>query len=128
MRRATLADVAAYAGVSTAAVSYYFRGTKKLSRKLEQKLDEGAKVLQYVPIHSNKKKETSQRIKLINMCVNVENNDDVKSDTYIFCLLNGILECLTEQGYQLAISRIVEDDQKSRELFITGLDHSAGVI
>ncbi|MDR2952545.1 MAG: LacI family transcriptional regulator [Treponema sp.] len=128
MRRATLADVAAYAGVSPAAVSYYFRGTKKLSSKLEEKLNEGAKILNYTPIHGSIKPERARRIKLINMCVNVENNDDVKDDIYIFCLMNGILECLTEQGYQLAMSRIVEDDQKSRELFIAGLDHSAGVI
>ncbi len=127
MKQTTLADLAAYAGVSPATVSYYFRGTKKLSREVEQKLDEGARVLHYVPIHSRKTPKISPQIKFVNMCVIFE-NEDTRDDMYIFCLMNGVIECLAEQGYQLVINQIVEDDPKSRELFISGLEHSAGVI
>jgi len=127
MKSATLADVAAYAGVSPAAVSYYFRGTKKLSRGLEQKLEEGARILRYTPIHSPNKPETAPQIKLITIGVIVENND-TRDDIYIFSMMNGVMDCLAEQGYQLSLNRIIEGDSKTRDLFISGLDHSAGVI
>ncbi|MDR2922114.1 MAG: LacI family transcriptional regulator [Treponema sp.] len=127
MKNATLADVAAYAGVSPAAVSYYFKKTKKLSRNLEQKLEEGARILRYTPIHSPNKPEPAPQIKQVNMCVIVENND-VRDDIYIFSMMNGVMDCLAEHEYQLSFNRLIVGDHKSRELFISGLDHSAGVI
>jgi len=127
MKAATLADVAAYAGVSPAAVSYYFRGTKKLSRSLEKKLEEGARILRYTPIHSPNKPETSRQIKQITMGVIAENND-VRDDIYIFSMMNGVMDCLAEHGYQFSLNRIIEGDNKSRDLFIDGFVYSAGVI
>jgi LacI family transcriptional regulator len=127
MKSATLADVAAYAGVTPAAASYFFRGTKKLSHNLEQKLFEGARVLKYTPLHSLNKPVAALQIKQVNMCIIVE-NDDTRDDVYFFSMMNGVMDCLVENGYQLSLNRLVEGDHKSRDLFISGLDWSTGVI
>ena len=127
MKQSTLADVAAYAGVSTAAVSYYFRGTKKLSRKIEQKLDEGAKVLNYTPIHSRHRPGDAQKARLINICINVESKD-TSDDFYFFNMMNGVMDCLAEHDYQLTISRLVEGKKKTQDIFYSNLGLTSGVI
>ena len=127
MKQATLADLAAYAGVSKAAVSYYFRGTKKLSRELEQKLDEGAKVLNYTPIHDRLKPGEAKKARLINMCINIEKND-TSDDIYFFSMMNGVMDCLAEHSYQLTISRLVEGTQATQNIFYSNLRLTTGVI
>jgi len=127
MKRPTLADVAAYAGVSTATVSYYFRGTKKLSRKLAQKLDEGARVLNYTPIHDRYRPDEAKKARLVNMYINVENND-TNDDFYFFVMMNGVMDCLAEHGYQLTISRLVEGNRKTQDIFYSNLGLTTGVI
>ena len=128
VKQTTLADVAAYAGVTTSTASYYFRGTKKLSRKLEQKLDEGARVLKYIPIHGRHRPVDAQKARLINMCINVENKDNSGDDIYFFNMMNGVMDCIAEHGYQLTISRLVEGKPETEDIFHSNLGLTTGVI
>ena len=127
MKRTTLADIAAYAGVSPAAASYYFRRKKRLSQELERKLEEAAKLMNYTPMHIRNRPQDFPNARLVNMCITIENKD-ISDDIYFLCMMNGALDCLAEQGYQLTVSRLVEGDEASREFFMSGLACSAGVI
>lgn len=125
-KRATLADIAAYAGVSTAAVSYYFRGEKNLSVDVTQKILEAARLYDYTPIHGSYR-EKPKNNRIVNMCLVLENKD-ISEDIYFLGMMNGVTDCLAEQGYHLLVSRLVSGDQTLQELFIAGLSMSAGVI
>jgi DNA-binding LacI/PurR family transcriptional regulator len=83
-----LADVAAYAGVSQASVSYFFRGKKKLSREVERKLLEGAKLLNYTPMHIRNRPESAGSAGLVNMCITLERKD-ISDDLYFLYMMNG---------------------------------------
>jgi len=127
LKQVTLSDVATYAGVSPAAASYYFRGKKRLSQARERKLEEAAAVLNYTPINIRSTPENDRSTRLVNMFITIENEDD-HDDIYFFCLINGALGCLNDNGYQLTINRLVEGDQASKETFFSGLRYTEGAI
>jgi LacI family transcriptional regulator len=126
MKRVTLTDIAVYAGVSTAAVSYYFRGKKNLSGEVTRKIQEAAKLYDYTPIHGEPQGKPKNN-RIVNMCLVLENKD-ISEDIYFLGMMNGVTDCLAEHGYHLLVSRLVSGDRALQDLFIAGLGMSAGVI
>jgi LacI family transcriptional regulator len=126
VKRATLTDIAAYAGVSTAAVSYYFMGKKNLSGEVTRKIQEAAALYNYTPVHGEPRGKAKDN-RIVNMCFVLENKD-ISEDIYFLGMMNGAADCLAEHGYHLLVSRLVSGDRTLRDLFIAGLDMSAGVI
>lgn len=124
MKRAILADIAASAGVTPATVSYYFSGRKKISAPVVEKITEAAKKLNYTPIHAA---PAGRPKRIINMCVSMENGD-LSGDVYHLGLMNGIMNCLVEEGYQLMFSRLVYGDSGSHSHFLKSLELVDGVI
>ena len=124
MKSSTLADIAAFAGVSSAAVSYFFSGKKKFSGETAARILEGAKKFNYTPIHI---KPRAQPNKIINMCISVESRD-ISDGVYYLGLMNGIIDCLSEAGYQLMFSRLVYGDSESHNFFLKSLDMVKGII
>jgi DNA-binding LacI/PurR family transcriptional regulator len=61
------------------------------------------------------------------MCLALENKD-ISEDIYFLGMMNGVTDCLAEHGYQLLVSRLVPGDKTLQDLFIAGLDMTAGVI
>jgi DNA-binding LacI/PurR family transcriptional regulator len=124
VKQATLADIAVSAGVSPAAVSYYFSGRKKISAPVAERIAKAAEKLNYIPIHAGSRGESK---KIINMCVSMENGD-LSDGVYYLGLMNGIMDCLAEEGYQLMFSRLVYGDPKSHEHFLKSLKMTGGII
>jgi DNA-binding LacI/PurR family transcriptional regulator len=124
LKQATLADIAAFAGISSATVSYFFSGRKKISGGTAAKILEGAKKLNYTPIHSPRQ---GSRKQIINMCISMETGN-VGDDIYYLGLMDGIMDCLAEQDYQLMINRMVYGDSKSHSYFLKSLDMVDGII
>ncbi|MDR2629445.1 MAG: LacI family transcriptional regulator [Spirochaetaceae bacterium] len=124
MKQATLADIAASVGVTPATVSYYFSGRKKISAPVAEKITEAVKKLNYTPIHAAPRKGLK---KIINMCVSMENGD-LSDNIYYLGLMNGIMDCLAEDGYQLMFSRLVYGDSKSHSHFLKSLELVDGII
>jgi DNA-binding LacI/PurR family transcriptional regulator len=124
VKQATLADIAAFAGVTPATVSYYFSGRKRVSAPVAEKISEAAKILNYIPIHTGSRREWK---KIITMCVSMENGD-LSDNVYNLGLMNGIMDCLTEAGYQLMFSRLVYGDPESHSHFLKSLEMTAGII
>jgi LacI family transcriptional regulator len=122
-----LADVAKYAGVTSAAASYYFRGKKKLSRELESKLAEAAALYNYKPMHIRSISEANSNIQLINMCCIVENKSAVNDISY-FSMMNGVLDYLLEHNHQLIMNYLIEGDQASNDRFLSSIGLVRGVI
>jgi LacI family transcriptional regulator len=124
LKSTTLADVAAFAGVSSATVSYFFSGKKRISSKTATRIIEGAKKYNYSPIHI---KPHAQPQKIINMCISMENRD-ISDGVYYLGLMNGIMDCLAGAGYQLMLSRLVYGDAESHSFFLKALDIAQGII
>ena len=124
MKQATLADIAASAGVTPATVSYYFSGRKRISAPVAERIVEAAKKLNYTPLHAGPRGESK---KIINMCVSMENRD-LSDGVYYLGLMNGIMDCLAEEGFQLMFSRLVYGDPESHEHFLKSLKMTAGII
>ncbi|MDR2303076.1 MAG: LacI family transcriptional regulator [Treponema sp.] len=124
MKQATLADIAASAGVSPATVSYYFSGRKKISAPVAEKIAEAAKKLNYTPLHAAFRGGAK---KIVNMCVSMENGD-LSDNIYYLGLMNGIMDCLAEDGYQLMFSRLVYGDAESHSHFLKSMEMADGII
>jgi DNA-binding LacI/PurR family transcriptional regulator len=124
VKQATLADIAAFAGVSPATVSYYFSGRKRISTPVAERIIEAAKKLNYTPLHAGPRGRST---KIINMCVSMENKD-LSDNIYYLGLMNGIMDCLAEAGYQLMFSRLVYGDPESHSHFLKSLEMTAGII
>jgi LacI family transcriptional regulator len=124
LKQATLADIAASAGVTPATVSYYFSGRKRISAPVVEKITEAAKKLNYTPIHANSRRGVK---KIVNMCVSMENRD-LSDNIYHLGLMNGIMDCLAEDGYQLMFSRLVYGDAESHSHFLKSLEMADGII
>jgi DNA-binding LacI/PurR family transcriptional regulator len=124
LKQATIADVAAFAGVSSATVSYYFSGRKKISTEAASKIIEGAKKFNYTPLHAHPQGKAK---KIINMCISMESKN-INSDIYYLGLMDGIMDCLGEHGYQMILSRLVSGDPESHNFFIRSLDMADGII
>jgi len=118
MREPTLADVAKYAGVTSAAASYYFRGKKKLSKELENKLEEAAAVLNYTP---------DRNTPLVSMCFIVDDKPAI-DDFYKFYEMNGALEYLVDNDHQLIVNYLIEGDKQSNDRFFSSMNLIKGVI
>lgn len=124
MKQATLADIAASAGVTPATVSYYFSGRKRISAPVVEKITEAAKKLNYTPLHTGPQEGSK---KIINMCVSME-NVDLSGDIYYLGLMNGIMDCLAEAGCHLMFSRLVYGDPESHSHFLKSLEMTGGII
>jgi len=124
LKQTTLADIAAYAGVTPATVSYYFSGKKRISGEVAAKIIEGAEKFNYIPIHA---RQAQGEKKLINMCISLENKN-LSDDIYQLGLMNGIMDCLNEQGYQMMVSRLAYGDSESHRFFLRSLDMADGII
>jgi LacI family transcriptional regulator len=127
LSQTTLADVAKYAGVTSAAASYYFRGKKKLSREMGCKLDEAAAVLNYTPMYIRSMPEVDRNTHLVSMCFIIENRPAI-DDIYYYYEMNGALEYLVDNDHQLIVNYLVEGDQQSNERFFSSLRLVRGVI
>lgn len=125
MKSTTLADIAAYAGVSPATVSYFFSGKKNISDKTAARIVEGAKKFNYKPLHAASRADIP---KIVNMCVSVENKDISEGGVYSLGLMSGIMDCLAGAGYQLIFSRLVYGDAESYNFFLKSLDMTKGII
>lgn len=90
---ATMKEVAALAGVSTASVSYVINGTKKLLPETEQKVREAIRELGYQPLHGAGRKAFP--LKAVGVLV-----EDVRCfpTPDILC---GVAEALENYGHQL---------------------------
>jgi DNA-binding LacI/PurR family transcriptional regulator len=126
VKQATLADIAAAAGVTPATVSYYFSGRKRISAPVAEKIAEAAKKLNYTPLHAGPGRESKPK-RIINLCVTMEDGD-LSDAVYHLGLMNGILDCLAEEGYQLIFSRLVYGDPESHNHFLKSLEMTAGII
>jgi DNA-binding LacI/PurR family transcriptional regulator len=104
LKQTTLADVAKYAGVTPAAASGFFRGKKKLSKERESKLIEAATQLNYTPMYIRNMSEANSNIKLISMCFIIQNKSEINDFNYL-AMMNGIMECLNKNDYQLIMNR-----------------------
>jgi DNA-binding LacI/PurR family transcriptional regulator len=127
LKQPTLADVAKYAGVTSAAASYYFRGKKKLSQERESKLAEAAALFKYTPMHIRSMPEANRNIQFISICCIIESNSDI-NDIYYFSQMNGVLEYLINHNHQLTVNYLVEGDQASNDRFFSSLEFVKGVI
>jgi DNA-binding LacI/PurR family transcriptional regulator len=124
LKSTTLADIAAFAGVSSATVSYFFSGKKRISSSTAAKILEGAKKFDYKPVHARTRIGSP---KIINICLSLENKD-ISDEVYFLGLMNGTMDCLAETECQLMFSRLVYGDAESHNSFLKSLDAADGII
>jgi DNA-binding LacI/PurR family transcriptional regulator len=127
LKPATLAAVAAYAGVTSAAASNYFNGKKRLSKERERKLEEGAALLNFTPRYLSSRPKANQNTRLICMCLLLGDKLDI-DDFYFYNVFNGVLDFLSRHDYQLSVCHVVDGDQASYDRFFSGLRLVTGVI
>lgn len=92
----TIKEIAKYAGVSTATVSYVLNGTKKISSETTNRVNEAIKQLNYSPntVAKNLRKGKTYTIGVIVEDVRCFPTPDI---------LNGIGECLEAANYQMLV-------------------------
>lgn len=110
-KKVTRKDVAEYAGVSVATVSYVFSKKRYVSEELVEKVEQAVKALDYVP---DRVAGTVGRIRSKNIAILA---DDIANPLSIE-VFKGIEHAAFRQGYFVSISSSEEDGSRQMDEFI----------
>ena len=107
MKKATLKDVAELAGVSTAAVSYYINGSKKISDKSRKKIQDAIEELSYHPNQLARNFKNGRRNTIGFIVPDIAN-------IYFSSIIEEIENSLASKGINLIIANTKETPEKEK--------------
>jgi LacI family transcriptional regulator len=126
VNKITISDIAKYAQVSKASVSYVLSGKKRLSTDVEEKIMQAVKDLGYEP-PNHTPRLSKLPPKIINFCLPLEAGT-LSDDPYYIPLIEGAMDYATTAGYHMIITRISKQDEEATKLFYRSFDFIDGVI
>jgi LacI family transcriptional regulator, galactose operon repressor len=119
---ATLRDVARLAGVSSATASAVVNGKNRVSARMQRKVEEAMKALDYHPDHMARSLKTG-RSKVVGMII-----PDLTNPFFVE-LMCGVEETARKAGYSVIFSNSSEDPEQEREnLAMLHSQRVAGVV